>query len=196
MFVLPNEAVREVISGKLNYDDISNPKIERVRGNEIAKGYKFQDQAKVNLKLEKDYTPTCSVLEQNCKKEECVLFKDGNIGELEKAWVCREYKIDFLEAPFDLRYHVSHIGINEIDILETLDNLKNLKEQGAEHICLGCHKVYQNKPYEIYEDGHDGRLLEICKCGNDLFENINNFLQRGEINLEKEETPLKKSEVS
>ena len=181
MFTLPNDVVKKIIQDELDYDGaITLPITEEVKNNEIVKGHKFEDQAKRNLSLEQNYTPICSVLEEKCKKQDCVLFHEGNIGKIGEAWVCREYKVDFPEAPFDSRYHVPRVGVSDIDFDKTLDNFKKFKEQGAKYVCLGCNKPYETKRTEPYEDGHGGRMLEMCVCGSDLFEEITHFIERHE----------------
>jgi len=41
---------------------------------------------------------------------------------------------------------------------------------GKPYACLGCHSVYAVIPTEEYEDGHGGRLIDMChRCGCDLF---------------------------
>lgn len=178
MFVLPDKVVKKIINKKIDYNSTFgiNEITETIQKNEITKGYRFEDQARVNLTLEKNYAPMCSVLESECLKENCVLFHKGNIGKIGKAWVCREYKVDFLDAPFDSRYHVYIVGVDSIDVEKTLKNLKKLREKGAKHVCLNCTKVYQKKREEVYENGHGGRLLEMCTCGSHLFQDINSFL--------------------
>lgn len=41
--------------------------------------------------------------------------------------------------------------------------------KGYQVYCLECNTVYRTPPTEQYEDGHDGRRLEMCRCGSDLF---------------------------
>lgn len=185
MFVLPDETVKEIIQGRLNYNDAITNITEEVISNDRAKGFKFEYQARVNLALEKNYVPFCSVLEEECKKEGCVLFKKDGAGKLKKGWVCREYKVDFPEAPFDSRYHAPRIGIDFIDNNKTLDSFEKFRKQGAKYVCLGCHKPYQRKRTEHYEDGHGGRLLEMYVCGSDLFEDIDSFINRNKQKLIK-----------
>lgn len=180
MFVLPDETVRKIISGEESYDYLFRGAeiTEIVRTNEIAKGYKFEDQARVNSSLGRNYNPMCTSLEAECLKNQCALFKEGSAGKIKDAWVCREYKIDFPDADFDSRYHVAHIGTSSIDVDATLKNIGRLMGLGGKHICLGCHKIYEKIREERYEDGHNGRMLQICTCGSDLFEKIGDFLAR------------------
>ena len=187
MFVLPNNLVKKIIKGDESYDSVfSEGEItETIERNEVTKGYKFEDQAKVNLALEKNYSVMCSVLESECLKENCTLFKGDGAGKLKKGWVCREYKIDFPEAPFDSRYHVSHIGVGSVDFRGCLNQIEKLKDKGAKYICIGCHKTYETKRTELYEDGHGGRMLEMCTCGSDLFEDIDSFLKHYRDELKK-----------
>ncbi len=35
--------------------------------------------------------------------------------------------------------------------------------------CLGCYTAFENKPVQDYEDGHGGREINMCRCGSDLF---------------------------
>ncbi len=175
MFVLPDNIVRKIINREINYNSIANPKNKKVVNNEIMKGYLFEDQAKVNLSLEEGFTPICKALEEKCRKEKCILYDEGEFGKI-KGWVCREYKVDFPDADFDLRYQVVMIGINSVNKKETIKNLKKLEKQGGRYICLGCNDVCQKKRQEIYEDGHGGRMLDMCNCGSDLFIGIREFI--------------------
>jgi len=179
MFVLPDNIVRKIINKEEPYDSIFGQSeiTDTIRNNESSKGYRFEDQARVNLSLEKNYKPICSVLEDSCLRTKCPLFKKGDTGKLKEGWVCREYKIDFPDAPFNLRYHVSRIGINSIDVDETLKHIEKLGKNGGKNICLGCHKVYENIPKQNYEDGHGGRMIDMCGCGSDLFEKLESFLE-------------------
>jgi len=61
------------------------------------------------------------------------------------------------------------------ETIEFIDNQK-IKEKIGELLtdgyrwqCLVCGLVYKNKPQEDYEDGHGGRSINMCHCGNDLF---------------------------
>ncbi len=56
---------------------------------------------------------------------------------------------------------------------ESINLLESFKEKGYHEVCLGCNTVYKKKPKQDYEDGHGGRCLEMCRCGSDLFEDIN-----------------------
>lgn len=178
MFVLPDKVVKKIIDREIDYNSTFgiNKITKTIRKNEIIKGYRFEYQARVNLALEKNYTPTCSVLESKCLKENCVLFHKGDIGRIGEAWVCREYKVDFPNAPFDSRFNVYIVGIGSVDVEKTLKNLEKLKEKGAKYVCLNCTKVYQKIREELYEDGHGGRMIQMCTCGSDLFEDISSFL--------------------
>lgn len=51
-------------------------------------------------------------------------------------------------------------------------NREEAIREGFKYYCLGCRTAYKEKPTEQYEDGHDGRRLEMCKCGCDLFDEI------------------------
>jgi hypothetical protein len=171
IFILPNNAVKEIIEGKTDYNNL--PFNEK---NEKDKGYKFEDQANINLCLEKNHSAICSALEKECLRAKCSLFNEGKIGNLEYGWVCREYNVDFPNAPFDSRFHVALIGADKIDYQKSAQNLEDLKKKGGEHVCLKCNSVYAEKPIWHYEDGHGGRDLEMCPCGSDLFETIDGFI--------------------
>lgn len=47
--------------------------------------------------------------------------------------------------------------------------------KGYKHYCLKCHKVYKEVPKQTYEDGHGGRLIDMCRCGSDLFGLLEEF---------------------
>jgi len=61
---------------------------------------------------------------------------------------------------------------------DSITLLEDLKIKGCNYVCLGCLTVYQEKPTQDYDDGHGGRLLEMCRCGGDLFENIDETILR------------------
>lgn len=71
--------------------------------------------------------------------------------------------------------------------LEKLENnlkkLENWKKEGYRWVCIGCNTVYREKPQWLYEDGHGGRYIDICKCGCDLFFGIDRpiVMIKGEI---------------
>ncbi len=44
--------------------------------------------------------------------------------------------------------------------------------KGYRYFCLECSTVYKEKPIAPYDDGHVGRMLEMCRCGCDLFDNL------------------------
>jgi|GEM_PF-2623615 len=48
--------------------------------------------------------------------------------------------------------------------------VKELIDKGYNYRCLGCNKVYKAKRQEPYEDGHGGRFIDMCGCGCDLFQ--------------------------
>ena len=77
MFILPKDIVLKIITGERNYDSISGN-----RKNEISKGYCFEDQAEVNLSLSKNFRGVCSALEDECKKEQCPLYRKDNPGKI------------------------------------------------------------------------------------------------------------------
>ena len=35
--------------------------------------------------------------------------------------------------------------------------------------CLGCRRIYNKPPLVEHEDGHGGRMMEMCRCRSDLF---------------------------
>lgn len=168
MFVLSKEAVRKMLSGEMSWDRPYD------MDNEFYKGLYFEDQTRVNLALEKHHKAACSALEKACAKESCNLYQLGT-GKLKDGWACKEYQVDFPTAPFDSRFHVVLIGDDKMNVEDTIDNLVELKQKGARFICMGCYKPYENKPEELYEDGHGGRYLEMCRCGSDLFASIDEF---------------------
>ncbi len=51
-----------------------------------------------------------------------------------------------------------------------MSTLREVYSQGYRRVCVGCNKVYKPDSVrkEIYEDGHGGRLMEMCSCGCDL----------------------------
>jgi len=65
--------------------------------------------------------------------------------------------------------------------LENLENnlkkLEGWKKEGYMHVCLGCHTVYKEKRQELYEDGHGGRYIDMCRCGCDLFDTIEGTIE-------------------
>ena len=173
MFTLPREVVAGIISGEVDYNLISGDS-----GNEGMKGFLFEDQARVNAMLERNHIPQCAVSEKDCLKNDCTLYKDGQIGKLDFGWVCREYKVNFPDASFDSRRVRWRVGTDKIDFVASLENVQALEKQGARHHCLGCNRLYNQKPKEWYEDGHGGRFLEMCGCGSDLFDDIGGLLER------------------
>ena len=46
--------------------------------------------------------------------------------------------------------------------------LKQFFEEGYRWRCLGCGRFYKEVPQEIYNHG----LLDMCSCGSDLFQDI------------------------
>jgi len=176
----PDDVVRRIIKG-----DTKNLPFDE--DNEVTKGYHFEDQARVNARLEKHYTPICSVLEKECMKEKCRIYKKGQMGQFERGWVCKEYCVDFPKASFDSRYHVYLIGEDKIDFNASIEKAKEMKKQGAKYACLNCKKLYEQKRTEPYEDGHGGRMLEMCPCGSDLFSTIDELIadMQGIVNKEK-----------
>jgi hypothetical protein len=170
MFVTPKDIIRKVIMGELDYE-----KLPYDKENELAKGWHLEDQARVNLALEKSHDAICASLEEICRRETCMHYKKGT-GKSDDGWACSEYKVDFPSADFDRRYHVTMIGNDKVDCDLTITNLKELKEEGANLVCLGCHFPYREKPKEI--DFGAGDYIEFCRCGSDLFMPIDDFMQR------------------
>jgi len=175
VFTLSKEVVKKILDEKVDYNDLP-----RNGDNEMAKGVHFEDQAIANSALQKNYVPKCSVLEDICKKEKCRLYAKRS-GRIKGGWICREYKVDFPDAPFDSRCHVALVGMADVNIIDSIKNLQELEKKGGKYVCLKCYGIYANKPTQIYEDGHGGRDIEMCKCGCDLFVNINSFI----INMKK-----------
>lgn len=173
MFKLPKAIVEGVVNGKIDYDDV--PFDDR---NELSKGGNFEDQARINFALEKSQPAMCSALEDACMKNACELYEEDEFGKIEHGWVCREYQADFPEAPFDLRLHLAFVGLDKVDIADSIENLQELKEKGAKYVCFGCNQVYANKPTELYDDGACFRSLDMCSCGSDLFDGIDSFINR------------------
>lgn len=54
------------------------------------------------------------------------------------------------------------------------NTLRDVYNEGYRRVCIGCNTVF--KPdcvrREMYEDGHGGRLIEMCRCGCDLIGHI------------------------
>lgn len=73
---------------------------------------------------------------------------------------------------------------------QQLDSLVKFKKAGKKWVCMGCHGVSVKKRGEWYEDGHNGRYIDMCRCGSDLFEAIEDTIARFEV-LAKEETKEK-----
>lgn len=169
MFVLPKDIARRVILGELDYN-----KLPYDKDNEVAKGFYFEDQAKVNLELEKKHKAICTALEEACKREKCRLYTNKS-GKIPNGWTCAEYKVDFPDAPFDSRHHITLIGNKEVELGPTIKNLDELARQGGRYVCLGCYYPYHKKPEQFSEDGHGGGYMEMCFCGSDLFETIEGF---------------------
>lgn len=61
-----------------------------------------------------------------------------------------------------------------MNIEESIEKLRELQRAGYGYVCLNtdCNIVYRVKPTEIYEDGHGSRLIEMCRCGCDIFGTI------------------------
>jgi hypothetical protein len=41
-------------------------------------------------------------------------------------------------------------------------------KNGAKYYCVNCKTTFREVPTEVYEDGHGGRLLTMCRCGCDI----------------------------
>ena len=41
-------------------------------------------------------------------------------------------------------------------------------KEGNRFYCANCKVTYKEVPTEVYEDGHGGRLLTMCRCGCDI----------------------------
>lgn len=123
MFIVSSKIVKGIIEGRIDYNGLPYDK-----ENEIVKGYKFEEQAKVNLSLCVKYNPVCLTTGKPCGKDDCVLFTHKS-GKVLKGWACKEYQIDFPRAPFDQRYHVTFIGNDKIDAKETNKHLLDLKKE-------------------------------------------------------------------
>jgi len=172
MFVLSEEVVKKILERKLDYNEIPYNKV-----NEVSKGLRFEDQAKVNLKLSKTHVAMCLASGEKCMMEGCRLFVRKS-GKILGGWVCREFKVDFPEAVFNERFHIALIGDDRVDRDATKKRLKELKNKGANYICLNCKQIYAEKPVQLYEDGHGGKDIEMCSCGSDLFDDIGPFIKR------------------
>lgn len=158
MFVAPKDEILRVLKGKADYEAIPYK-----RDNELLKGNKAKDQALVNLKLEAaGHVPMCLVTGEKCKKNCCPLYSTELRGNLKEGWICREFQVDFPSAEFDSRYHVLLVGTNKIDKAASRENLKRLKEAGANFVCIKCRRVFAKEP-------------EFCSCDSDLFQSISSF---------------------
>lgn len=51
-------------------------------------------------------------------------------------------------------------------------NDKKQADDSMNYQCLGCGRYYNIPPKVMYEDGHKGRMIEMCQCGSDLFSNL------------------------
>ncbi len=49
-------------------------------------------------------------------------------------------------------------------------SLRELYNDGYRRVCLNCNSVFKqdNVRTEPYEDGHGGRIIEMCNCSCDL----------------------------
>lgn len=55
---------------------------------------------------------------------------------------------------------------------ERQKKIKELMAEGYQWRCLKCNRVYKEKRVELFEDGHGGRSLDMCRCGCDLFQKL------------------------
>ncbi|HJX05915.1 MAG TPA: hypothetical protein VJ461_04335 [Candidatus Nanoarchaeia archaeon] len=177
MFVLPKDIARKIILGELDYN-----KLPYNHDNEKAKGFYLEDQARVNLALEKKHQAKCTALEEICHKEECRFYIKGT-GRIKKGWACMEYKVDFPTASFDSRYHVTFIGSEMIELRLTSKNIKELEKKGARSFCLGCGYPYEKIPLRLVEARFDNNgYLEVCLlCDSWEFHDADSFITRIEI---------------
>ena len=49
---------------------------------------------------------------------------------------------------------------------------EDMIKEGYVWFCLSCHKCFKTLPTENYEDGHGGRQIEMCRCGCDIFSEL------------------------
>lgn len=50
--------------------------------------------------------------------------------------------------------------------------------KGLTYYCLECSCTYKEIPQRVYEDGHGGRLIGLCRrCGCDLFARLDDDSQ-------------------
>ena len=177
MFILPKEKVREIVLGKINYDDLPCD-----QDNELSKGFRLEDQARINIKLAERYLPVCVATEEACKKKQCPLFTDKT-GKIKGGWACREFWLNFPKASFDAKLNFGLVGIDKIDEDASKERFKELKSAGGKFVCLSCKRVYEKKPMQFYEDGHGGRDIEMCVCGCDLLDEIDAFIKNDDRTL-------------
>jgi len=45
-------------------------------------------------------------------------------------------------------------------------------QSGLKYYCMQCKSCFKEIPTEMYEDGHGGRYITMCKCGCDLICNL------------------------
>jgi len=55
---------------------------------------------------------------------------------------------------------------------ERQQKIKELIEQGYRYRCIKCNTAFKEKRQEFYEDGHGGRFIDMCRCGCDLFQRL------------------------
>ena len=64
-------------------------------------------------------------------------------------------------------------------IRQQLESLIKFKKDGKRWVCLDCHGVSVKKRQEW--DDYDMRAIDMCRCGCDLFEPIEDTIARFEI---------------
>ena len=74
---------------------------------------------------------------------------------------------------------VNNNGLKEtLEFVPNADKVRQIAElaaQGFSHVCLGCHKVYKSPPQESgCSGGHGFQSMDMCRCGSDLFEKLEN----------------------
>ena len=67
-----------------------------------------------------------------------------------------------------------------------MSTLREVYDEGYRRACIACHKVFKPERVrtELYEDGHEGRQLEMCRCGCDLIGYI--VEKDGKLSIEEE----------
>lgn len=55
---------------------------------------------------------------------------------------------------------------------ERQKKIEELIAGGYGYRCLKCNRIYKTSRREHYEDGHGGRYIDMCCCGCDLFQKL------------------------